>query len=341
MTPGLLIVVPCLNEAGHLPGLIADLVADAQDGDLIVVTDGGSIDGSPAIVADWAAKDPRVRLLLNPARLQSAGLNAAVELYGEGRTFLVRIDAHAAYPSGFAHNLCVAAQATGADSVVVPMRTVGETCFQIAAATAQNSRIGAGGSAHRIGGESAWIDHGHHALMRLEAFKKIGGYDPAFSHNEDAEYDRRLTAAGGRIWFQGDLAIDYFPRRTLVGLLRQYVNHGRGRARTVVKHRMPLKPRQLAPALVGPAVAVALAAVLIWVVVHPLALILAAPALLWICVCLLGGALAARAADSPPCGYLAGVAAMAMHLGWSWGFLSGRFLSPPRNDVALSTRPVR
>ena len=326
MTSGLLIVVPCLNEASHLGRLLDALIADVGDGDLIVVADGGSHDGSQDIVAEWAEKDARVRLLANPARLQSAGLNLAVGEYGAGRTFLVRIDAHAAYPEGFARRLIAAALAPGADSVVVPMKTVGTSCFQVAAATAQNSKIGAGGSAHRIGGVSAWIDHGHHALMRLEAFRRIGGYDPTFSHNEDAEYDHRLTASGGRIWFKGDLAIDYFPRRTPSALFRQYVNHGRGRARTVLKHRMPLKPRQLAPALVGPAAATALAAVLIGVAVHPIALILAAPAVLWICVCLAGGAFSARSANSPPCGYLSGLAAMVMHLGWSWGFLSGRFL---------------
>lgn len=335
MNSGLLIVVPCLNEAAHLPQLMAALVADAGDNDLIVVTDGGSHDASQAIVAEWASRDARVHLLHNALRLQSAGINQAVETYSEGRTFLLRIDAHASYPDRFARRLVEAATATRAESVVVPMRTVGESCFQIAAATAQNSRIGAGGSAHRIGGESGWIDHGHHALMRIEAFKRIGGYDAAFSHNEDAEYDRRLTASGGRIWFQGDLAIDYFPRRTPGSLFRQYVNHGRGRARTVVKHRMPLKPRQLAPAMVGPAVAVALAGVLIGALVHPLAFLLAGPALLWVSICLLGGGLAARAANAPVCGYLAGVAAMLMHLGWSVGFLRGRFMPSGQPDPAL------
>ncbi|MFN7110039.1 MAG: glycosyltransferase family 2 protein [Brevundimonas sp.] len=327
MTSGLLLVVPCLNEADHLPTLIGRLLEDAGVEDVLVVADGGSQDGSQKIVDDWSRRDARVRLLANPKRLQSAGVNLAAEHYGADRTFLIRIDAHAAYPVGFVPALVAAASATHADSIVVPMRTVGRSCFQIAAATAQNAPIGAGGSAHRVGGASGWIDHGHHALMRLDAFRRIDGYDPDFSHNEDAEYDRRLTASGGRIWFQADLAIDYFPRRTPHALFRQYINHGKGRARTVVKHQTPLKLRQLAPALVAPAVLVGLGALVLAAVFHPILLILAAPAALWVGVCLLGGALAARAAQAPPCGYLAGVAAMVMHLGWSWGFLKGRFLT--------------
>ena len=328
MTPSaLLIVIPCLNEAAYLPQILASLLEDASERDLVVVADGGSQDGSQEIVAAWTARDARVVLLPNPARIQSAGLNLAVDQFGHGKLFLVRIDAHAAYPRRFAQTLASIAAANRADSVVVPMRTVGQACFQIAAATAQNSSIGAGGSAHRIGGPSAWIDHGHHALMRLDAFRRIGGYDPTFTHNEDAEYDRRLIGSGGRIWFESSLAIDYFPRRTPEALFRQYVNHGRGRARTVLKHNMTLKPRQIAPALVAPAVATGVVATMIAAAGQPLAILLAVPALLWVFVSLAGGALAARAAKAPFCGYLAGAAAMIMHLGWSWGFINARFLT--------------
>ena len=327
MREPVLIVIPCLNEAAHLDHLIATLLAEAQADDLLAVADGGSTDGSVEIVERWSRRDPRVRLVRNAARLQSAGVNAAVAAHGGDRSWLVRVDAHARYPEGFVARLLAAAQATGADSVVVPMRTVGGCCFQEAAATAQNSVIGAGGSAHRVGGASGWIDHGHHALMRREAFEAIGGYNPAFSHNEDAEFDLRLTAGGGRIWFQGDLAIDYVPRRTPAALLRQYVNHGRGRARTVRLHKARLKLRQLVPAAVAPAVVagvLAPAAALI----HPAGWMLAAPTLLWLVACLVGGVAAAVAARAPACGYASGFAAMIMHFGWSLGFLSGLTRSP-------------
>lgn len=322
MPDPVLIVIPCLNEAAHLDALISALLAEAGPDDRLAIADGGSTDGSLKIVDRWGARDARVRLVRNPARLQSAGVNAAVSAHGRGRAWIVRVDAHARYPQGYVARLLAAAEATGADSVVVPMRTVGGGCFQQAAATAQNSAIGAGGSAHRVGGASRWIDHGHHALMRREAFAAIGGYNADFSHNEDAEFDLRLAASGGRIWFQGDLAIDYVPRRTPAALLRQYMNHGRGRARTVRLHRTPLKLRQLAPAGVAPAVAAGVLGAA-GALLHPASLILAAPALLWLAACLVGGAAAAAASRAPTCGYASGFAAMIMHLGWSCGFLRG------------------
>jgi hypothetical protein len=65
----------------------------------------------------------------------------------------------------------------------------------------------------------------------------VGGYDPDFAHNEDAELDHSLRAAGYDIWLTGRTAITYFPRRTLPALARQYFNFGRGRAANLIKHR--------------------------------------------------------------------------------------------------------
>ncbi len=80
------------------------------------------------------------------------------------------------------------------------------------------------------------MDHGHHALFVLDAFRALGGYDETFIANEDAEFDRRLTNSGGRIWLSEDLAIVYHPRRTPAALFAQYLRHGAGRARMLLRH---------------------------------------------------------------------------------------------------------
>jgi succinoglycan biosynthesis protein ExoA len=307
-----LVVVPCLNEAATLDALLWGLLSDpaASEG-LIVVCDGGSTDGSREIVMRVAEARPQVRLLDNPQRLQSAGVNLAAQTFGADFDWIVRIDAHADYPDRYVSGLIAEAEARGASSVVTPMLSVGETCFQRAAAAAQNSRLGTGGAAHRRVGAGGWVDHGHHALFRSDAFLGLGGYDETFSHNEDAEYDLRLAASGGRIWLADALAIGYHPRRTPGALFRQYVNHGKGRARTVRKHGARLKPRQMAPLAIAPAVVLALASPWFW----PAAL----PAALWAGGCLgFGAYLGLKARD--PCAALSGVAAMIAHLGWSIGF---------------------
>ncbi len=307
-----LIVIPCLNEARVIADVITRILGDdGLESPLVLVVDGGSTDGSAGLVRRIAAADDRVRLVVNPKRLQSAGVNLAA-LHGEaGATWLVRVDAHAQYPATYVSTLVAEARRTGADSVVVAMDTQGSTYFQRAVAAAQNSRLGAGGSAHRNGGGAAWVDHGHHALFSLAAFRAIGGYDESFSHNEDAELDVRLVRSGRRIWLTDQTQIVYYPRATPQDLWRQYLNYGKGRARTVLKHRTRLKIRQALPLGVAPAVLLAGAAPWFW----PLVL----PAAAWTVLALSYGlVIGLRRRDLPSA--LCGVAAMIMHLGWSAGF---------------------
>ncbi|WP_075222087.1 glycosyltransferase [Acuticoccus yangtzensis] len=320
---GALIVIPCLNEAQHLPGLLALIAADTGPDDIIVVADGGSRDESRAIVMAHAEADPRIRLMDNPAKIQSAGVNTAVRAFGAGRTFFLRIDAHCHYPPAYVSSLMAEAGRVAADSIVVAMRTEGTGCIQRAVAAAQNSRLGSGNSAHRVGAAAGFVDHGHHAVMRIDSFLKLGGYDETFSHNEDAEFDRRLTQAGGRIWLAGVDGPVYLPRATLPKLFRQYLNYGRGRAMTVIKHDMRLKLRQVAPAMIAPAAAGLLASPAVAALSVPLAVLAALPGLMWAAASLgFGAALAVKARDR--CVLCAGLAAMTMHLAWSLGFL-GRF----------------
>jgi hypothetical protein len=112
----------------------------------------------------------------------------------------------------------------------------------------------------------------------------------------------------GRIWLTDAVKVTYYPRATPAALWRQYLNYGRGRARTVLKHNSPLRLRQALPLAVAPAVLAALAAPLWW----PAAL----PALAWAALCLVYGfALGLQRRDG--WAMLSGPAAMIMHLAWS------------------------
>ena len=192
------------------------------------------------------------------------------------------------------------------------MDSTGQTAFARAAAWVVDTPLGSGGSAHRGGRMSGPVDHGHHAGMDLGWFRQIGGYDPGFSHNEDAEYDHRLRLAGGAIWMQSDIRLDYVMRPTFSALARQYWNYGRGRARTVLKHRMRPKLRQLIPAvnLVGMILALMVALVWPWALLWPLAY----------GVALIGVSLVG-AQKIGLGGLWAGPALLAMHNFWAAGFL--------------------
>jgi succinoglycan biosynthesis protein ExoA len=318
--PFIAIVVPALDEEDYIEACLRSLLtqwpASASE---ILVMDGGSTDRTREIVAEMAAVHPQIRLLHNPRRLQSAAMNQAARLASPRATILVRADAHAHYPAGFVRRCVAELLRTGATSVVVPMRTESEPGrgMQRAIAAAQSSRLGNGGSAHRAGCVSGFVDHGHHAAFDRAFFVLIGGYDESFSHNEDAELDHRAGLAGGRIWMCAEAPVTYFPRKQLDALGRQYRRHGHGRARTLMKHGIRPRPRQVAPlvALAGSAGAAALA---------PVEPAIASLALLYPLLCLLWGAFQAlRRWDA----WLlaAGPALLTMHLGWAIGFLQAAF----------------
>ncbi|MBB4010584.1 glycosyltransferase family 2 protein [Allorhizobium taibaishanense] len=308
-----LIVIPCLNEEKHIEGVIANLARALNDLNAeIVVADGGSRDQTQAIVTRIAADNPKVRLLDNPKRIQSAAVNLAVAQFGSDYDYLIRIDAHGTYPQDYCQTLVTEALETGADSVVVGMLTVGFGTFQRATALAQNSKLGNGGSKHRTGAKSHWTDHGHHALVRIAAYKAIGGYDEAFRHNEDAEFDYRLNKAGFRVWMTANTNMTYYPRSRPMPLYRQYYGYGRGRAQNTLKHRSRPSLRQLIPLAVAPVVVFALVGMFFsWLAI--------VPALLWALACLGYGAWLSIGARQP-LGPLAAVSAMIMHFAWSAGF---------------------
>jgi len=314
---GVVVIVPCLNEEEHIQKTLGHFMVEPVDTVCkIVVSDGGSTDRTLDIVEACAKRDDRIVILHNERRIQSSGVNRAVEQYGQLARFIVRADAHADYPIGYCAKLLASQGMTGAASVVVSMIAKGTTCFQKAAAVAQNSWLGNGGSAHRIAAQGQFVEHGHHALMEVSAFQSVGGYDESFSHNEDAELDCRLIAAGFRIYLCADADIEYYPRKGPLSLFRQYKEFGRGRAMTLLKHRARPRVRQLLPAMVGPVTATSL----LW----PLSPFLALPALCWLTVCIAYG-IALGAFKKSACACAAGTAALLMHLGFSLGFISQVF----------------
>jgi succinoglycan biosynthesis protein ExoA len=310
--PRVLVVIPCLNEEATLERVVAAAVLTNDMAMQIIIVDGGSQDHTLQIAQNLTSSFPNVLLAHNPKRVQSAAINLAVRNFGATSDYLIRLDAHADYPSDYCKILVREAERTDAASVVVSMRTVGRGWFQRAVAVAQNSRLGTGGSPHRSSVlQGRWTDHGHHALMRVEAFKKVGGYDELFSRNEDAELDLRLQRAGFRIWLTGETSITHYPRSTPRALFRQYLGNGAGRAQTMIKHRGRPQLRQSAPIALLPIALVAL--------LSPFSPIAALPLIVWAVCCISYGAvLGIVSNDSAAVG--AGPAAMIMHLGWSLGF---------------------
>ncbi|MBS0250880.1 MAG: glycosyltransferase family 2 protein [Proteobacteria bacterium] len=320
--------MPALNEERYIADAIASILPSTSAFDYeLLVMDGGSTDETGRIVREISAHNPRVKLIRNPRRTQSAAMNIAADICDPKTTILLRADCHALYPPRFVENCVETLRATQSASVVVSMRAVGRTPLQSAIAAAQNSRVGNGGSRHRRASESGYVEHGHHAAFDRQTFRSLYGYDESAPFNEDAEFDARLIQSGGRIYLDGRSTIDYYPRASFVSLAKQYYRHGWGRANTLAKHGMRPKLRQALPVAV---LLVCLASVAAWPFIGAIALL---PPAVYVFICLAWGAALAVSAAQPAL-LLAGLAAITMHMSWAVGFLT-RFL-----DLRLA-RPLR
>lgn len=309
-----LVVIPTFNEERHIEACIRSLMGQGEKAFQMVVADGMSQDRTVEIVRNLQPDFPSLRLIENPKRLQSAAVNLAAEQFADFENgVLVRCDAHSLYPPNFIHDVVSSLVEEGASSLVIPMDAVGHTCFEKANAWIVDTPLGSGGAAHRGGGVSGYIDHGHHAGFDISWFRKVGGYDESFSHNEDAEYDHRLALAGGTVFLDADIRIGYVPRGSLSSLSRQYFNYGKGRARTCLKHRKMLKLRQLLPIILVFVLSLGVPFSLVhWIFALPIVLY----GMILVLVSA-GISLKKRSA----CGIWSGPVLASMHIGWGAGFI--------------------
>lgn len=310
-----IVVVPTYNEEQHIEACLRSLITPHLSHVPFLVVDGMSEDLTQQIVLDLMNEFPNLHLIDNPDRLQSAALNrAAAHPLAQGKATMVRCDAHSIYPQDFIARVIQSIRDMNAASIVTVMDAQGQTCFERANAWIVDTPLGSGGSAHRGGTRSGYVDHGHHAGFNLDWFRKLGGYDASFSHNEDAEYDMRLTKAGGAIYLDADIRIAYVPRGSLGSLSRQYFNYGKGRARTVLKHKTVPKIRQMLPVLafMGTVLGLLLAPF------SPVGIVIAGA---YASLVVLTSAFILVSKRSV-CGIWAGPAMAAMHLAWGAGFLT-------------------
>lgn len=249
MTPTVSILLPVFNEAASIELCLASLRAQNYPVIIeILVAEGGSDDGTSDIVSAVAARDPRVRMIANPDRLQSHGLNRLLALArGE---IIVRADAHTEYAADYVSR-CVAVLAeTGADLVGGPMLPSGTTAMEKAVAVAMTSPVAVGGAAFRRRGAAGPVDTVYLGALATATLRRHGGYRHLPSGvAEDADLAYRIRRAGGRVWLDPAIRSAYRPRSTLGALWRQFRRYGVGKAEMLYLNGEFPSWRPLAPLL--------------------------------------------------------------------------------------------
>lgn len=260
VTPEVSVIVPCYNEARTIGGLLTALLSQTYPTESleVIVSDGGSTDGTRAVVAEIAASTPQLRLKLvdNPDRSIPAALNRALAA-AAGRV-VVRLDAHALpAPDYIARCVQVLAE-TGAANVggVWDIRPGAERWVARAIAAAVSHRLGAGDARYRAGARAGEVDTVPFGAFDRRWIERVGRFSEDLLTNEDYEYNYRIRQAGGKIWLDPSIRCVYFARPTLPALARQYWRYGFWKAQMLARYPRSLRLRQAIPpgfvaALVG------------------------------------------------------------------------------------------
>jgi succinoglycan biosynthesis protein ExoA len=144
---------------------------------------------------------------------------------------------HARYARDFVRQCVAVLEETGAQNVGGAARPLAESWFQKAVCAALESRLAVGGSAYRNPDSEGYADTVFPGAFPRRVFDEVGVFDENAITNEDAELNQRILRAGGRVYVSRRIVVHYFPRDSFTGLAKQYFKYGKGRARTLLKHR--------------------------------------------------------------------------------------------------------
>jgi succinoglycan biosynthesis protein ExoA len=245
------VIVPMLNEAGHVENLVADLAAQDYAGALeVIVADGGPSDGSVEKL-EQAARRAGLDLTVvdNPRRWVAPGLNRCLE-HATGE-LVVRLDCHARYPPDYLSACARVSRETGAANVGGLFTVRGGTPLERAFACALDSPFG-GHNWTRRREERHDADTVFCGAFRRDALERAGRYDESLAVTEVEDLNTRLRRLGERVVFDPTIRLIYIPRGSLRRVVVQYYRYGLWKVPVVVKHRQVVSARSLVPlAFVG------------------------------------------------------------------------------------------
>jgi len=242
--------MPIRNEADFIErSLGAVLNQDYPPEKLdVLIADGMSDDDTVNIIESMPGSE-RVQVIPNPERIQSYGLNHAIPL--ATGAFVIRIDGHTIIEPDYVRQCVLTLLETGADNVGGAMDPVGITPVGKAIAVAGKSAF-AVPSVFHVSEIPQYTDTVYLGAWPRRVFDEVGLFNTDLAFNEDYEFNYRIRANGGKIYFNPAIKSSYYSRQTWHSLARQYYRYGRGKVQTLRRHPASLRLRQtIAPLFVG------------------------------------------------------------------------------------------
>lgn len=281
------VICPIYNEEKYIRGCIDSILRqDYPKYDLeVIFADGMSTDRTREIVADYSGKYPWIRLIDNPDRVVPPALNKAIE--ASNGDIIMRLDAHAEYPSNYFTALTKALKDLNADNVggVCVTLPINNSTTAKAIAAVLSSKFGMGNSSFRVGAKKvALVDTVPFGCWPREVFDRIGFFDNDLIRNQDDEFNGRLTKSGGKIYLLPNVEIKYFARDKIGKVARMFYQYGLFKPLVNKKLGSPATIRQFIPMLLVLGLILGLIVSAFW---HPFFLVYVAGIALYLFIALL------------------------------------------------------
>lgn len=243
------VIIPCRNEVTHITATIKNLLNQDLENLKVefLVADGMSDDGTRVILSDLSNRHPQFRVIDNPKKIVSTGLNRAIE-QSKG-DIIIRMDAHTSYAPNYISQCVKTLQLTNAANVGGPWQARGNSTIQQAIAMVFQSPFSSGGAlSHSVDYEGE-VDSVYLGCWKRDTLLSIGGFDENLVRNQDDELNLRLRRSNLIIWQSPEIQSWYLPRASYTGLFRQYFQYGYWKVPVMKKHHLPASIRHIIPAL--------------------------------------------------------------------------------------------
>lgn len=244
------VVCAVFNEERYIDSCVLSVInQDYPKDDLeLIFADGFSTDKTRAIILQYASSYPWIKLIDNPGKIVSTGLNLAIkQSRGE---YVIRIDGHATYPSNYLSQLVFYHDKLDASNVGALIHTLpgGHTITARAIAEAMKNPFCVGNSTFRLGTNKIQkVDTVPFGCFRRSLFEQIGFFDEDLVRNQDDEFNGRIIKNGGSIYILPHLSIDYYARGTLRKVSAMFYQYGLFKPLVNKKLGFPATVRQLFP----------------------------------------------------------------------------------------------
>ncbi len=224
------VIIPCRNEEQYIAACLDSIIdSDYPKNFLeVIIVDGMSEDNTMPIIESYQKKYPFIRVISNEKRVVPVAMNLGIQ--NSSGDYIIRLDAHAIYPSHYFSKLIEWSIKLDADNVGAVCKTdvYQKNNISNSIKTVMSDKFGVGNSKFRTGAaEVTSVDTVPFGCYKKEVFEQYGLYNVNLVRTQDIEFNKRIVNGGGKIYLIPDLECTYFARDTYKSFFLNRFNTGK------------------------------------------------------------------------------------------------------------------